>query len=230
VKTLDGVKVGGWWAEDFTAAEIRADVRAQERLRDLRTGNNAFNDTLVLPTPQEVIDLAKSSPKPLNYGTPAFGATGKTAPSLAIFAERLATLPLVYQPGTRWSYSVGLDLLGRIIELASGQPFDAFLKARIFDPLGMTSTTFRVPAADAARLTTNYFVSNGQLLPIDSGATSIYLDQPAFPFGGAGLVSSPRDYDRFLAMVLNGGMCERYNRKMERQKMMREYFESQRRR
>ena len=59
VKTLDGVKVGGWWAEDFTAAEIRADVRAQERLRDLRTGNNAYNDTLVLPTLQEVIDLAK---------------------------------------------------------------------------------------------------------------------------------------------------------------------------
>jgi glycerophosphoryl diester phosphodiesterase len=60
VKTLDGVKVGGWWAEDFTAAEIRADVRAQERLRDLRTGNNAFDDTLVLPTLQEVIDLAKT--------------------------------------------------------------------------------------------------------------------------------------------------------------------------
>lgn len=59
VKTLDGVKVGGWWVEDFTAAEIRADVRAQERLRDLRTGNNAYNDTLVLPTLQEVIDLAK---------------------------------------------------------------------------------------------------------------------------------------------------------------------------
>ncbi len=60
VKTLDGVKVGGWWAEDFTAAEIRADIRAQERLRDLRTANNAFNDTLVLPTLQEVIDLAKT--------------------------------------------------------------------------------------------------------------------------------------------------------------------------
>jgi len=59
VKVLDGVRVGGWWAEDFTAAEIRADVRAQERLRDLRTANNAFNDTLVLPTLQEVIDLAK---------------------------------------------------------------------------------------------------------------------------------------------------------------------------
>ena len=60
VKTLDGVKVGGWWAEDFTAAEVRADVRAQERLRDLRTGNNSFNNLYTIPTLQEVIDLAKN--------------------------------------------------------------------------------------------------------------------------------------------------------------------------
>jgi len=60
VKTLDGVRVGGWWAEDFTAAEIRSDVRAQERLRDVRTGNNAFNDQFFIPTLQEVADLAKA--------------------------------------------------------------------------------------------------------------------------------------------------------------------------
>jgi glycerophosphoryl diester phosphodiesterase len=60
VKTLDGVKVGGWFAEDFTAAEIRADIRAQERLRDLRVANNAYNDQYVIPTLQEVIDLAKA--------------------------------------------------------------------------------------------------------------------------------------------------------------------------
>lgn len=60
VKTLDGVKVGGWFAEDFTAAEIRTDIRAQERLRDLRTANNAFNNQFVIPTLQEVIDLAKT--------------------------------------------------------------------------------------------------------------------------------------------------------------------------
>ncbi len=60
VKTLDGVKVGGWWAEDFTAAEIRSDIRAQERLRDLRTGNNAFNNQLTIPTLQEVITLAQT--------------------------------------------------------------------------------------------------------------------------------------------------------------------------
>ncbi len=59
VKVLDGVRVGGWWAEDFTAAELRADIRAQERLRDLRTANNTYNDSQPLPTLQEVIDLAK---------------------------------------------------------------------------------------------------------------------------------------------------------------------------
>ena len=68
VKTLDGVKVGGWWAEDFTAAEIRSDVRAQERLRDLRTGNNAYNDQFVIPTLQEVINLAKA--KSVELGRP----------------------------------------------------------------------------------------------------------------------------------------------------------------
>ena len=68
VKTLDGVKVGGWWAEDFTAAEIRRDVRAQERLRDLRTGNNAYNDQFVIPTLQEVINLAKA--KSIELGRP----------------------------------------------------------------------------------------------------------------------------------------------------------------
>lgn len=68
VKTLDGVKVGGWWAEDFTAAEIRADIRAQERLRDLRTANNAFNDQFVIPTLQEVVDLAKQ--KSVELGRP----------------------------------------------------------------------------------------------------------------------------------------------------------------
>ncbi|MFD2782591.1 serine hydrolase domain-containing protein [Novosphingobium pokkalii] len=136
---------------------------------------------------------------------PGFGET-HTAPSLAAFADNLAQLPLVYQPGTRWSYSVGLDLMGRVIELASGQEFAAFLKARFFDPLGMDSTSFQLARADVPRFTTNYVVADGRLLPIDVAANSIFLDRPAFPFGGAGLISSPRDYDRFLAMLLNGGV------------------------
>jgi CubicO group peptidase (beta-lactamase class C family) len=127
------------------------------------------------------------------------------APSLAEFADRLATLPLVYEPGTRWSYSVAIDLLGRVIEVATGMAFDDFLQQRIFDPLGMTSTWFTVPGSEVARLTTNYTPLGGSLFPVDPGATSIYLKKPEFPFGGAGLVSSARDYDRFLAMLLGEG-------------------------
>ena len=130
---------------------------------------------------------------------------GKTIGSLAAFADTLAEMPLVYEPGTKWSYSTGLDLMGRVIEVVTGMSFDAFLQSRIFGPCGMTSTWFQVPASQVQRLTTNHAAFGGKLVPIDPGTTSIYLDKPAFPFGGAGLVSSPRDYDRFLAMLANYG-------------------------
>ena len=132
-----------------------------------------------------------------------------TAPSLTEFANRLATLPLIADPGAKWSYSVALDLLGRVIEVASGMAFDQFLKARLFDPLGMTSTFFQVPAGQAPRLTTNYGVSPFGKFPIDAGKDSIYLDKPPFPFGGAGLVSSARDFDRFLQMLAGHGAVGR---------------------
>jgi len=130
---------------------------------------------------------------------------GKPVQSLELFADRLAEVPLVYEPGTKWSYSLGLDLMGRVIEVVSGMPFDAFLKKRIFEPAGMDSTFFQVPRSQAGRLTTNYAAKDKLLVPIDKGADSIFLDKPPFPFGGAGLVSSPRDYDRFLHMLANYG-------------------------
>jgi CubicO group peptidase (beta-lactamase class C family) len=127
------------------------------------------------------------------------------APGLEVWADRLATLPLMYQPATKWSYSASLDLLGRVIEIVSGMEFEAFLKARLFDPLGMTSTYMAVPRSEAARLTDNYGILGSTTLPLDPGANSIFLDPPEVPSGGGGLVSSPRDYDRFLRMVLNYG-------------------------
>ena len=130
---------------------------------------------------------------------------GTPVGSLELFADRLAELPLVYQPGTRWSYSMGLDLMGRVIEVVSGQSFDRFLQERFFDPLGMGDTHFQVPRAKAERMTTSYFLANGTLLPIDLGNDSVYFDAPPFPFGGAGLASTPRDYDKFLEMLLNRG-------------------------
>jgi CubicO group peptidase (beta-lactamase class C family) len=135
--------------------------------------------------------------------------TGHSVGSLEEFAEKLATLPLVYEPGTRWSYSVGLDLMGRVIEVVAGMPFDRFLQQRILDPAGMASTWFQVPSKEASRLTTNFGALGMTLFPIDPGHTSIYLDKPPAPFGGSGLVSSPRDYDRFLAMLADLGMAGR---------------------
>ena len=131
------------------------------------------------------------------------------APSLAVFAERLATLPLVAEPGTRWSYSVALDLLGRVIEIVVGRPYDEVLKARIFDPLGMTETFFRVPAARARDLTTTYLIVGGKPVAYDPGPTSLFLDAPPFPSGGVGLVCSAHDYDRFLTMLIGEGAIGR---------------------
>ena len=130
---------------------------------------------------------------------------GTSVRGLEAFADRLAEFPLVYQPGTRWSYSMAFDLMGRVIEVVSGQPFDRFLRERFFDPLGMDDTHFQVPRDKAERMTTSYFLAGGTLVPIDLGNDSVYFDDPPFPFGGAGLASTPRDYDRFLEMLLGLG-------------------------
>lgn len=130
------------------------------------------------------------------------------APGLAVWADRLAELPLMYQPATKWSYSCSIDLLGRVIEVASGLPFETFLKQRIFDPCGMTSTWMQVPASEVHRLTDNYGIIGGRPIPIDPAASSIYLDPPEVPAGGGGLVSSPKDYDRFLRMLLGYGRID----------------------
>lgn len=132
----------------------------------------------------------------------------KSVKGLDVFADRLAEAPLVLQPGSKWSYSVGLDLMGRVIEVASGMAFDEFLRTRIFEPTGMTSTWFSVPESEVGRLTTNYGIMGNVPLPLDPARASVYLDDPAFPFGGAGLVSTAHDYDRFLRMLLGYGVID----------------------
>ena len=132
-----------------------------------------------------------------------------SAPTLKEFGDRIATLPLMYQPGTRWSYSAGLDVLGRVIEVASAMPFEQFLAMRMFRPLGMTSTFFHVSTSELPRLTTNYGIANGKQFPIDGGTDSVYTDTSNIPLGGGGLVSTPRDYDRFLLMLAGKGAVGR---------------------
>ena len=132
----------------------------------------------------------------------------KRPATLAAFADKVATLPLIAEPGTKWSYSIGLDVMGRVIEVASHQPFDRFLQRRIFTPLKMRSTYFTVPASEAHRLATGYFITGKGRTPADPGATSVFLSPPSFPYGGAGLVTSAYDYDRFLHMLQNGGQLD----------------------
>ncbi len=135
-------------------------------------------------------------------------ARGTRPKTLAEFAQRVASAPLIAEPGTVWNYSIGLDVLGAVIEKASGMPFDTFVQTRLLDPLGMKSTYWTVPPGDAKRLSTNYVFIGDRRSPLDPRETSVYLNPPSFPYGGAGLVSSARDYDRFLHMLVNGGTLD----------------------
>ena len=125
----------------------------------------------------------------------------------AEFLRRAASVPLVFEPGTRWSYSMGLDGLGLVIERITGKGLETVMAERLFGPLGMTSSYFTVPASQAARLVTNYGVKLGFSIPIDRQTDSVYVTPPAFAHGGSGLVTTPLDYERFLAMLVNNGVA-----------------------
>jgi CubicO group peptidase (beta-lactamase class C family) len=146
-------------------------------------------------------------PAQVNNQVEAKARTTRPA-TLAEFANRVATAPLIAEPGTKWSYSIGLDVMGAVIEKASGMSFDRFVQMRLLDPLAMRSTYWSVPASEAGRLSTNYAFVGDNRVPLDPGATSVYLRPPSFPYGGAGLVSSARDYDRFLHMLANRGTLD----------------------
>ncbi len=130
----------------------------------------------------------------------------KAQPStLAEFADRVASLPLLAEPGTQWHYSVSADVLGRVVEVASGMPFDRFVDTRILKPLGMRSTYWTVPQSEAVRLATEYAWTGDRRVQVETGAHSDWLHPPRVPYGGSGLVSSARDYDRFLQMLAGHG-------------------------
>ncbi len=127
--------------------------------------------------------------------------------NLAEMAERLSQAPLAFDPGTDWAYGVGIDVLGRVIEVASGKSLDVFLADTIFKPLDMPDTGFSVPPAKLGRFAANYSRTNGLVL-IDAPAGSKFASKGTFFSGGAGLVSTARDYMRFLAMVEGGGTLD----------------------
>jgi len=121
--------------------------------------------------------------------------------------RRFATLPLMHQPGEKWMYHTGSDVLGVLIARASGQPFEIFLQERIFEPLGMKDTAFSAPASKLDRLATSYSTNfeTGALELYDPAEGGQWSRPPAFPSGGAGLVSTVDDYLAFGRMMLNQG-------------------------
>lgn len=137
---------------------------------------------------------------------------------LADVVRELATLPLAFQPGTRWEYSVSTDVLGRVVEVVSGQPLDQFFAEHIFAPLGMAETSFAVPKGAMDRFASLYTPLAGNAMDLNAarpdGETLRLVDSaPDTPFGntetfsgGGGLVGTIDDYMRFCEMIRQGGV------------------------
>ena len=122
--------------------------------------------------------------------------------------QRLAKLPLNFQPGDAWEYGPATDVLGRLVEVVSGRTLDQFFSERIFKPLAMTDTSFYLPAPKLPRFAAQYRPGEGNKITLDDAPTaaSRFVREPHVYFAGAGgLVSTAADYLRFQQMMLNGG-------------------------
>lgn len=132
------------------------------------------------------------------------------AGGLAPMVQRLAELPLGFKPGTRWEYSVGIDVIGRLIEVVSGQTLDVFLRERILSPLGMNDTAFGVSSHMRNRFANCYVFHPDEAMRLcDAAATSEFLEEGVDTIsGGGGLVSTLADYFRFAEMIRHGGTLD----------------------
>jgi CubicO group peptidase (beta-lactamase class C family) len=121
--------------------------------------------------------------------------------------DKLSQLPLLYQPGTKWVYSVAVDIQGYIVEKLSGKTLGEFMRENIFRPLAMKDTGFHLAPDKLSRLATLYIANPaGELIPTNGGSVALdYSKEPGMPNGGGGLVGTARDYLRFSQMLLNGG-------------------------
>ena len=169
-------------------------------VRDLLTFRLGFG--LVLAPPDTYPIQHATDELALGQGLPA----PAKPPAPDEWLRRFGTLPLMSQPGERWLYNTGADVLGVLVARAAGQAFDTFLHERLFDPLGMHDTDFYVPPGKRSRFVPSYLADpkTGALTLYDTvdGQWSV---RPAFPSGAAGLVSTAPDFLRFAAMLAAGG-------------------------
>jgi CubicO group peptidase (beta-lactamase class C family) len=172
-------------------------------VRDLLTFQMGFG--IVMAPPGTYAIQKAADELELNQGMPA----PATPPAPDEWIRRFGTLPLMAQPGEQWQYNTGADVLGVLIARAAGKPFDSFLRERLCGPLGMVDTDFCVPAAKLARFTTSYVVDpETKQLKLYDAIDGQWSRPPAFPGGGAGLVSTVDDFARFSRFLLAGGLVD----------------------
>ena len=135
-----------------------------------------------------------------------WGQKGDAIQTLEETANKLGEMPLLFDPGTSWNYSMSTDICGRLIEVISGQNLDEYLVENITEPLGMVDTGFHVEEEKSNRFTSNYAITpENPLTKIDDISSSDYLEPAQFLSGGGGMVSTTDDYQRFVSMLLRGG-------------------------
>ena len=162
--------------------------------RDLLTHTSGLTYAFMQATPVDAIYRAQKLELP---GSPE---------PLGELIGRLAKVPLIAQPGAEWNYSVSSDVLGHLVAVISGRPFDEFLRERVLRPLEMVDTEFFVPSDKVNRFAANYERGpDGRPRLLEDPETSRFLQPPKAPSGGGGLVSTARDYLRFCLMLLNQG-------------------------
>jgi CubicO group peptidase (beta-lactamase class C family) len=172
-------------------------------------GNMILEDPIHPPTMQELMTHTAGFVYGFFGNTPVDKEYLKSglmqSKSLREFVDKLAKIPLAYQPGTQWVYSVSMDIQGYIVEKLSGQTLPDFMQEHIFKPLGMNDSGFFVPADKRSRFVTIYRSNEkGEVVPAP-GFGGDYAAQPPMPSGGGGLVTTAEDYFRFAEMLENGG-------------------------
>lgn len=149
---------------------------------------------------------APAARHPVDAAYRALRVRAEREEDLDAFVGKLGRLPLRYQPGRQWMYSLATDVIGALVQRLSGQRFDRFLQDQILDPLGMADTAFHVRAENAGRFAACYARRADKTTVLqDDPATSPYLQAPVFLSGGGGLVSTMTDYHRFCEMLRRGG-------------------------
>jgi CubicO group peptidase (beta-lactamase class C family) len=200
---------GKWRLEDPVSRYIPEFAKLQVHVGDNPDGTPKLEDARRPMTMREIMTHSAGLGYVLNQMNPVDRQiikeqTLNAAAPLQTMIDKLGKVPLLAQPGTRWSYSIAVDVQGYLVEKFSGMKFDEFLRTRLFEPLGMKDTAFYVPQEKLSRLAQVHADAKAGGLEVDENRPDPKV-VPLGPSGGGGLFSTAMDYARFTEMLLNGG-------------------------